>query len=230
MRRIAAALFATVSAISVASAADLPRQTYKAPAVVPVPVFSWTGFYAGVNLGYGWGDGDGTIDVAGFGSGPISGSGNGILGGGQIGYNWQTGPFVLGIETDFQGSGAKGDVTATAPGWAMVAEGKTEWFGTIRGRLGYAFDRTMFYATGGGVYGNGKLTGTTTLGNFSTSETSWTWTVGGGIEHMFLPNWSAKIEYLYVGTPDKVPLPPEAISVSGSSSANIVRGGINYHF
>jgi len=216
--------------VSVAFAADLPRSTYKAPALV-APVFSWTGFYLGVNLGYGWGSGDGTIAVGGFGSGPVSGDGHGILGGGQIGYNWQTGPVVFGVEADFQGSGSKGTVTATAPGWAMVATEKTPWFGTIRGRLGYAFDRTMLYVTGGGLYGNAELNGTTTAsGPFSSSTTYWTWVVGGGIEHMFLPNWSAKIEYLYAGTPDSVPVPPLTTAISGSAHANIVRGGINYHF
>jgi outer membrane immunogenic protein len=230
MRKMAAGLCATASMISVAFAADLPRSVYKAPAVV-APIFSWTGFYLGVNLGYGWGKGDGTIGVAGFGSGPISGSSSGVLGGGQIGYNWQTGPVVFGVEADFQGSGAKGNVTATAPGWAMVATNKEPWFGTIRGRLGYAFDRTMIYATGGGLYGNAELNGTTTAsGAFSSSATYWTWTVGGGIEHMFLPNWSAKFEYLYAGTPDKVPAPPLTTAISGSAHGNIVRAGLNYHF
>jgi outer membrane immunogenic protein len=216
--------------VSVALAADLPRSVYREPAVV-APVFSWTGFYIGANLGYGWGSGDGTITVGGFGSGPISGDGSGILGGGQIGYNWQAGPWVFGVETDFQGSGSKGSVTATAPGWAMVATQKTPWFGTIRGRLGYAFDRTLVYATGGGLYGNAELNGTTTAsGSFSSSDTFWTWTVGGGIEHMFLPNWSAKIEYLYAGTPSSGPVPPLTTAITGSAHANIVRGGINYHF
>jgi outer membrane immunogenic protein len=216
--------------ISVACAADLPRSVYKAPAVV-APVFSWTGFYLGANLGYGWNDGDGTITVAGFGSGPVTGSGNGILGGGQIGYNWQTGPIVFGVEADIQGSGGRGDVTATAPGWASVGTAKTPWFGTIRGRIGYAFDRTMIYATGGGLYGQTDLDGTTTAtGPFSASETFWTWTVGGGIEHMFLPNWSAKIEYLYADTPDNVPVPPLTTAITGTTHNNIVRAGINYHF
>ena len=231
MRKLAAGLCAAVSMISVAAAADLPRPVYKAPAVVPVPVFSWTGFYIGLNAGYGWGSGDGTITEGILGSGPISGKSSGFLGGGQLGYNWQYGPVVFGIETDFQGTTAKGTVTATTPAYSMVGTEKEPWFGTIRGRLGYAFDRTMIYATGGGLYGQSKLTGTdTAVGAFSNSATYWTWTVGGGIEHMFVPNWSFKVEYLYAGTPDKNPSPPLTTALSGSVHANIVRAGINYHF
>lgn len=219
----AAALFA-----GQAAAADLP---VKAPYRTAAPAFTWTGFYLGANVGYGWGSGDGTITVAGFGTGPVSGSAHGILGGGQIGYNMQTGPIVFGIEADIQGSGAKGNVTATAPGWAMVATEKNPWFGTIRGRLGYAFDRMMIYATGGGLYGDAKLSGVTTAsGAFSSSTTYWTWVVGGGLEQMFLPRWSVKFEYLYAGTPDRAPTPPLTTALTGNAHANIVRVGINYHF
>jgi outer membrane immunogenic protein len=138
---------------------------------------------------------------------------------------------VFGVEADFQSSTAKGTVTATVPAYGMVGTEKEPWFGTIGGRLGYAVDRTLIYATGGGVYGNAKLTGTdTAVGAFSDSVSFWTWTAGGGIEQMFLPNWSAKIEYLYVGSPDKTPAPPLTAFVNGSAHANIVRAGINFHF
>jgi outer membrane immunogenic protein len=216
-----------VSMISLASAADMPIYKARPPVVA---VFSWTGFYAGLNAGYAWGDGSGTMGT-GFAVAAISGSLSGFVGGGQIGYNWQMGSWVFGVETDLQGSAAKGTVTATAPGYSMLATEKLPWFGSIRGRLGYAFDRTMVYATGGAVYGSAELTGTdTALGPFSNSITYWTWTIGGGIEQMFMPNWSAKIEYLYVGSPNKVPVPPTAAWVDGSEHANIIRAGINYHF
>jgi outer membrane immunogenic protein len=138
---------------------------------------------------------------------------------------------VFGVEADFQGTAGKGTVTALTPAYAMTGTEKQPWFGTIRGRLGYAFDRTMIYATGGGLYGQSKLTGTdTAIGPFSTSATYWTWTVGGGIEHMIVPNWSVKLEYLYVGPPDKSPSPPLTTALTGSAHANIVRAGFNYHF
>jgi outer membrane immunogenic protein len=227
MRKIAVGLFATCSMISIACAADLPRSVYKAPAMV-APVFSWTGFYIGANVGYGWGSGDGTATVGGI-TGPISGSSNGVIGGGQIGYNWQTGPIVFGVEADFQGSGVEGNVTG--PGFINGRQ-STDWFGTIRGRLGYAWDRTMLYATGGGVYSDNHIKGTSTINGlaFDNSQTSWSWTVGGGVEHMFMPNWSAKIEYLYIGTPDSVPTAPFTTALSGSVHGNVIRGGINYHF
>lgn len=227
MRRIALGFFATVSMISLASAADLPRSVYKAPAMV-APAFSWTGFYIGANVGYGWGDGDGTATVGGL-TGPVSGSSSGILGGGQIGYNWQTGPLVFGVEADIQATGIDGSVTG--PNF-INGKSSVPWFGTIRGRLGYAWDRVMLYATGGGVYGEGRLKGTSLVNgtSFDNSATAWTWTVGGGIEYMFMPAWSAKVEYLYTDTPDKVPTAPFTTAINGSVHGNIVRVGVNYHF
>jgi outer membrane immunogenic protein len=89
-------------------------------------------------------------------AGSFSGSSNGFLGGAQAGYNWQTGPFVIGAELDFQGTTASGSVNASA-GSAITGTAKTPWFGTLRGRVGYAADRILFYATGGGVYGDTSL-------------------------------------------------------------------------
>jgi outer membrane immunogenic protein len=232
MRKLAIALGATMAMVGAASAADLPRTSYKAPAMVAAPLFSWTGFYVGANLGYGWSDGNGNLTVAGLGTGALTGSGDGILGGGQAGYNWQTGPWVFGVEADIQASGGKGTATAAFPGGAtMVSNVKTPWFGTVRGRLGYAWDRTMVYVTGGGLYGETKVDGVITgTGPFTGSASFWTWTAGGGIEHMFMPNWSAKLEYLYAGPPDNVPVPPGTTAITGSANNHIVRTGINYHF
>lgn len=213
-----------------ALAADLPRGPVKAPLQPFVPLFSWTGFYVGGNLGYGWSDGDGTI-TAGVVSGPYSGSGNGILGGVQAGYNWQTGGWVLGIEADFQASGGKGPVSGVAGAAVFTGTAKTPWFGTIRGRLGYTFDRTLVYITGGGVYGRAELEGVSNVTlPYSVSEDYWTWTVGGGVEQaLWASRWSAKIEYLYVGAPDNIPIPP-GTAVTGDLQSHIIRGGVNYRF
>jgi outer membrane immunogenic protein len=219
-----------VAGATAAGAADIPARApvYKAPAMVPV--LPWTGFYVGANVGYGWGDVDGTINL-GAGPGPITGDADGIVGGAQVGYNWQTGPWVFGVETDIQASGADGNVTATPGGALVTATGKVPWFGTIRGRVGYAFASTMIYATGGGAYGESELEGTvSTTGPFSSSENFWTYTVGGGVEHMFMPHWSAKLEYLYTGTPDHVALPPGTVGATGDVNSHLVRVGINYHF
>jgi outer membrane immunogenic protein len=235
MRKFAVALLAGCSfgLVSIACASDLParmpRKAPAAPVYVP-PSFSWAGFYVGANAGWGWSDGDGTVTMGGV-SGPISGSGDGFLGGVQAGYNWQMGNFVAGLETDFQGSSGSGDVNSIAGAVTTTGTVKTPWFGTIRGRIGYAPDRWLFYVTGGGVYGKATLDGSvSTTGPFSSSSTYWTWTAGGGIETMLWDKWSAKLEYLYVGTPDNAPIAPGMTVLSGRTHTDIVRVGLNYHF
>jgi outer membrane immunogenic protein len=241
--KLAVACAAATAVVGAANAADIrrpPPPVAKAPAFV-APLFTWTGFYIGANVGYGWGDGSGTVthvNVAPVGArGPISGDGDGILGGIQIGYNWQTGPFVIGFETDIQASGAEGTFTGRAgPAGPVTYRGTTEhpWFGTIRGRLGYAADRWLFYFTGGGYYAENKATGVATRPGFapvafSSTETGWGWTVGGGVEWAFVANWSVKAEYLYLATPDKVPARP-GTRINGDTDAHVVRLGVNYRF
>jgi len=226
-------LVMTSGLFSAALAADLPRSfPVKAPPLQTfVPLFNWTGFYLGGNIGYGWSDGDGTI-TAGVVSGPYSGSGNGVLGGVQAGFNWQMGNWVWGIEADFQASGVKGSVSGVAGAAVFNGEQKVPWFGTIRGRLGYAFDRTLIYVTGGGVYGRSELNGTSNVivGPYSVSQDFWTWTVGGGVEQaLWASRWSAKLEYLYISTPDNLAIPPNT-AVTGDINNHIVRVGMNYRF
>jgi len=220
-----------LGAVTAASAADLPgpppMPPPQAPAIyIPVaPVFSWTGFYLGANAGYAWSSGSGTFNP---GAKSFTASGNAFEGGGQLGYNYQVGGsgFVIGAEGDFQGDfGSGGTVTATGPGGGS-ATAKVPWFGTVRGRVGYAFDRLMIYGTGGAVFGDGTLSGP----GFSGSSTYWTWTAGAGAEWAFAGPWSAKLEYLYAGSPSSIPLPTSATSVSGSANTNLIRAGLNYHF
>jgi outer membrane immunogenic protein len=215
-----------LSGIATATAADLAPP----PAFVPAAqVFSWTGFYIGGNAGYGWTNASGTLTTT---TGPenFTASGNGFLGGAQAGYNWQIGPAVLGAEADFQGTTASGSFSAPA-GPVISATDKLPWFGTLRGRAGYAIDRVMLYATGGAVYGDTSMNGTvSTVGPFSSSSTFWTWTAGAGVEAAFWGCWSAKLEYLYIGTPSRIPAIPTVNTVTASASSNIVRAGINYHF
>jgi outer membrane immunogenic protein len=210
-----------------AMAADMPqRMPAKGPAVMYTPPFSWTGFYVGANAGWGWTSGDGSITVAGVPQ-TFSGDGNGFVGGGQLGYNWQAGNIVYGLETDFQGTAGSGTVTGTT----FTGTARTPWFGTIRGRLGYAFDRSMIYVTGGGAYGKSTLEGTDiNSGPFWSSATYWTWTAGAGYEAMLWDRWSAKLEYLYFATPSDAPAPNGTTALSGSAHTNLVRAGLNYHF
>jgi len=199
-----------VAGILVASpavAADLPR-AYPPPApyvaATPYGVYNWSGGYVGLNLGYEWGS------VANLALRP-----NGIAGGAQAGYNWQTGQFVLGGETDIQLSSAN---DTFAP-----YQFSNPWFGTVRGRAGLAFSNVLLYATGGLAYGEGRL-------NFlglTETHTDFGWTAGAGIEVGFTPNWSARAEYLYYD------LGNQNYVLTGSNNglaASLVRLGVNYRF
>jgi len=207
------AAVAVLGLATAASAADLPARTYtKAP---PLPaVYNWTGFYLGVNLGGAWTD---------------SGSNNGgVVGGGQIGYNWQGfgSPLVLGIEADIQGTSLKNSETIGA----YTAEAKVPAFGTVRGRIGYAWDRFMVYGTGGWAYSEAKASVTGPGGSVSDSKWSSGYTVGGGVEWAFMGPWSVKAEYLYVQARNtNLTLAGVPIS-TGDYHYNVVRAGLNYRF
>ena len=209
-----------------ASAADM---AVKAPAAVPQ--YSWTGFYIGGNLGYGWGHVDSTIDepllarIGAPASYVQSTSPDGLIGGGQIGYNWQISPqWVVGIEADIQGAAQKDTGTLNSsfstlingtPFFGTLAqshEEKLEWFATARARIGYLFwNNTMLYATGGLAHGHFSTswsgTSVTNLGVVpsttaykASAESRTGWTVGAGIEGALFDvrNWTWKIEYLYM--------------------------------
>ena len=179
---------------------------------VPQPLIdcSWAGPYLGGNLGYSWGS---------VGNNPAKPSG--FVGGIQAGYNWQNGgPWVFGVEGDLQVTGAD---DTFAP-WKF----SNPWFGTVRGRAGYAFSNIMFHGTAGLDFG--ELRGETF--SLSESHSSAGWTVGVGTEFYLTPfgvapNWSAKIEYLYVDLNDNH---FSLTGVSNSSRFGVIRAGVNYHF
>ena len=223
---IAAAAVLT-SAVCAQAADVAPRPYYKAPAELP---FSWTGFYAGINGGYVFGRSSWSDPAVGADSGKFNTSGG--LVGGQIGFNWQTGPVVLGIESDADWLGVKG--SSAGAGGVCAADGggqcqtRQTWLGTTRGRVGYAFDRWLPYITGGVAYGNIQAlqpTGTAT-------NTDAGWTAGGGLEYGFNRNWSAKLEYLHVdlGTATFMGAASATPTLSVPVTDEIVRAGINYHW
>ncbi|MGD9920495.1 MAG: outer membrane protein [Pseudorhodoplanes sp.] len=233
MRKIAIALLSTTALFGIsaqpASAADIARPVYKAPPPV-VAMYNWTGFYAGGNIGWGWSSGDGDIIINGA-AGTFSGSGDGFFGGVQAGYNWQNGPWVVGIETDFQASAGNGSISGFAGGNTLTASGDSPWFGTIRGRLGVAQDRALWYVTGGALYSKSEYDGIVTgFGPFSGSDTTWTWTVGGGLEWALFDRWTAKIEYLYAGPSSSVPSIPATRVTDGWADTHIIRTGLNFRF
>jgi outer membrane immunogenic protein len=212
-------------AAGAATAADLPAR--KGPVMAPIyaPVFTWTGFYVGANAGYGFGK----VKSRGWNAvGTLFGDTDGFVGGGQIGYNYQVGQAVFGLEADFQGADLK-----AGPSWAgfgVVGNSKVEWFGTVRGRIGYAFDRFLPYVTGGYAYGNVKTTLAPGLGinGFNgDSNTHSGWTVGAGLEYAITDNLTVRGEYLYVDL-DKKSIFGTAAKVGHEFS--VVRAGLNYKF
>jgi outer membrane immunogenic protein len=199
---VAAALVAAVWTSSV-EAADLG---YGQPYTVnqPLNMYSWAGPYLGGNIGWDWGSVD---------NNPTKPSG--FVGGAQAGYNWQNGPWVFGIEGDIQGTGA----SDTFAPWKF----SNPWFGTVRGRVGYALNNILFYGTGGLAFG--ELTGQTF--GLSESHTNAGWTVGLGAEVGLARNWSAKVEYLFVDLNDS------NFVITGNQNGyhfGVLRAGVNYHF
>lgn len=271
MKKLLLSSAALVGLTAGALAADLPARRAPPAPFVAVPVFTWTGFYVGVNAGYGFSDRNNssnqfgnltTFDSAGPGASPrainIGGFGNavnngnnsdGFIGGGQIGYNYQFGQFVIGLEADIQYSDFGGrrnnnaanqfgvfPATANQTGLGIAptvigspgnvaffnnnGTDRMEFFGTVRGRVGYAIDRLLIFGTGGLAYrdsssnqgagfvtpagffvsGPAAVAGSTfTTTNFNGRRTDDIgYAVGGGVEYAFTPNLSAKIEGLYV--------------------------------
>jgi outer membrane immunogenic protein len=249
MRSLLAALLCTACGVSVAAAADLPaRNVYKAAPMV-APAFSWTGWYAGVNLGYGWGSERGTGTIAGSAL-PINGafSSNtrfsGVAGGGQIGYNWQANALVFGIEADLQGTTERKQFTAgCGVGCAVSVTDSLPAFGTIRGRLGFAaWNRGLIYVTGGGAWLDAHTRATLTDAGgtaavFNSNNDKFGWTLGGGAEWMVWDRWSVKAEYLYmqannVATTAAIPaaLGGGTVTSGGRLTNNVARLGLNFHF
>jgi outer membrane immunogenic protein len=196
MKKLTVALCATTALFaSQAVAADLGRPIYKAPVVVAAPMM-WNGFYIGINGGLAAGDASASITGV---PGSLDITSRGGFGGGQIGYNWQFSPnWVLGVEADFQGGSIEGSVSLNGLGGGISAGSKTTAFGTARGRVGYAFGNSLLYATGGYAYGKNELFVTGLGGGISIERNHSGWTAGAGLEHAFAPNWTAKVEYLYV--------------------------------
>lgn len=218
------------AAMTPASAADM-RPAYKAYA--PAPVFTWTGFYAGLNAGYAFGDTRTDLVVPG-GVVPFSSDYDGFAGGAQIGYNWQSGALVLGLEADLQYADVSG--SNGMPPSFLFETNTLKWLGTARGRIGYAFDRFMPYLTGGFAFGKNEfeLVDVQTTTRITEARTHTGWAFGGGVEFAVRDAWSVKIEYLHVNLGDKGGYFQNVVVPGGSLTADLefdlVRGGLNYRF
>jgi len=220
---VAPLALAAVVAVPAAQAADLGgRPSYKDDGDYGAPRYLWTGVYAGAHAGYGWGTTNFT-DTIGLTSGNFDS--DGFLGGGTLGYNFQSGQIVWGIETDFSFS----DVTASTGAGACgsgVCRTSMDWLWTLRGRVGLDINGWMPYITGGLAVADADAAVT---GLASNGDTLTGWTIGGGLEVKLDRNWSVKAEYLFVDlghitVPDAQPIRAEF------DELHIVRAGINYKF
>jgi outer membrane immunogenic protein len=277
---------ATLAAASTAFAADIARPVYKAPPVV-VPAYSWSGCYVGGNAGWSGLSQSATTNPfpsPGFGAPAVGGAGlsgfgllptghdlddSGFIGGVHAGCNYQVSNWVFGIEGDYEWM--KRDVTTSVnalatfpaagplPAWNMTANGSNDWLASLRGRIGVAWDRTLFYATGGVAWtdtsytvtatglasGGGviNVVGVNSAGSFGDTKTGWV--LGGGIEYALGPNWLIRAEYLHYEFAGSSGVLPLVSTVAGAACApslcnwnvassdvriDVVRGGLTYKF
>jgi outer membrane immunogenic protein len=225
MKKILLSSVALLGLTAGAFAADLPSRRAPAPMMAAVPLFTWTGFYVGVNAGYGWNNNDHTVVTPAGTVLAVTGQDDGgFVGGAQVGYNYQFGAFVVGVEADLQYADIGGRGAFTVNGVNFFTDDSDNYFGTVSGRLGFAFDRALVYATGGFAYGD--------VGTFG--ESNGGWTVGGGVEYAFTNNLTMKVEGLYVNLDQNdVQFTRNGVvfnSNGGDNDFGVVRVGLNYKF
>jgi outer membrane immunogenic protein len=209
MKRMLIAGALALAAADHALAADLPAPMTPPPrapaAYLPaVPFYNWGGIYVGLNAGYTFG----TVSPTGLGNFNT----DGFLGGGTVGFNYQWAAIVAGLEGDWDYSNVS--ATGTFPGAGAF---ESNWLATARGRLGYAFDRILVFATGGAAFAPASIPG------FSATMTGWTG--GAGVEVAVAPNWTVKAEYLYIDFPN-----PSLGGTNFRQIDNVVRAGVNFKF
>jgi outer membrane immunogenic protein len=262
MKRLLLAAIILTALAGSALAADLPPSKAPPSAFAPPPL--WTGLYLGLNAGGSFSENnqvrlrDAGGDVPAFltlqsvGAVPTQASADygGFIGGGQIGYNYQWNPsFVVGLEADVAGLAGSANnqsavgVYAGSP-FSTSVNRSLDYLGTVRGRIGFLFTPTLLvYGAGGFAYAGTNL-GLSLIGpapftlSTSYSDTRGGWTMGGGAEWLFVPNWSAKAEYLYYDVGSAVA--PAAVAASGGAfdglksaakfNGHVIRAGVNYHF
>lgn len=190
------AALALLASVGAAQAADLPAPlpSHQAPLAAVVPLYDWTGFYLGAQVGYGWGDASGTQNAGGtfFPVVPYTIDPAGALAGGHIGFNYQTGALVVGAEADLEASNLNGSNVISAFDQTYFFNTEADTLASIRGRAGWAYERLMLYATGGVAWGRVTTPPLDRLDGWRTG-----WTAGAGVEYALARNWSAKFEYRY---------------------------------
>jgi outer membrane immunogenic protein len=219
--KIATMMAGAVLLATSATAADLGSPSRRGsikdgpPPPIEYRAFNWTGFYVGAQIGYAFGD-----TKSDFGGLANDYSTEGVVGGGHVGYNWQVQNIVFGIETDIEAS----DINGSGNSSGFAHDTQVDWIGSLRGRLGVAYDRTLFYATAGWAYGDVSINSAAV----SYSDIRSGYTVGGGIEHAFSPNMTMRIEYRYTD------LGEASASNVFTDTSNVdfhaVRAGVSFKF
>lgn len=239
MRRTATAfLTATMLAIGasqIASAADLPR---KQPAYIPPPppAYTWTGCYIGVNVGGAWGNIDATDVTTGAGVSPRE---SGFAGGGQIGCDYQMSQWVFGIRNVFDGTSISNGATIADPLFSGIVNGHLHWFDALTARAGYLIQpNVLLYGQGGAAWTSWDVTAINgagvQVGQISGGNRTG-WTAGGGVEWMFMPHWSAFLEYNFMGFGTRSSATTACVGgscavISAKSDLQNVLVGVNYRF
>lgn len=226
MKRFILAASAGLLAVAMASpstAADMPR-SYEGPVVPYVAPFSWTGFYVGINGGYGFGSSDWSSAITTGSTDPSGG-----LIGGTIGYNLQSGNWVWGFEGDIDYTWLEGtDNAGTGLCTGVGCRTEVPWLATFRGRIGWTFGQWMPYVTGGGAVASVKMT---PAFGAEASDSPFGWTLGVGIEYAMLGGWSVKAEYLYADFGDSTcEAATCGVDTTVDLTTNLVRFGVNYRF
>ncbi|MBR0717423.1 outer membrane protein [Bradyrhizobium liaoningense] len=235
-KSVLAAVAASLLLTTAASAADLAARPYtKAPAPMAA-VYDWTGFYLGADVGYGWGRSTGTLtNSGGLFPVPYSLNPSGVLGGGFIGGNYQISNVVLGVEADWQASDLNASGNFAGVGGPYAIGTKIKDYGSVRGRLGFVFDRWMVFGTAGAAWGSWDTSyGVAGANPFVTASvrSGIGWTAGAGVEYAFSGNWLGRVEYRYtdLGTASFVSTATNSAEVGNHVTINDVRVGIAYKF
>jgi outer membrane immunogenic protein len=227
-------LIALGMAAGPASAADLAaRPVYKAPPMVQA-AYDWSGFYIGINGG--WAEtNDRRTDPTGALFGDYNPNGGTV--GGQVGYRWQTGPVVFGVEAQGNWADLNGS-TANLLAPAGTIRSKMDAFGLFTGQIGYAWNSVLLYAKGGAAVTDRNfefIAGDGTLASSTGFDTRWSPTVGVGLEYAFAPNWSAGVEYnhIFEDRHDATFVTPAGVIIAGNRAGgdtDMVLGRLNYRF
>jgi outer membrane immunogenic protein len=228
MKRLVIAGALALAFAGQALAADFPAPPGPPPYLPVAPLYNWTGFYVGVNGGGAVGNSNWTDP-----NDPATGNFtvDGGLFGGTIGANYQTGRWVFGLEGDWDWSNLSATTFNTSCAFVGCTT-QSDWLATVRGRVGYTWDRLLVYGTAGGAFADVQAA----AGSLPLSDSVQAgWTAGAGVEYAFLPNWTAKVEYLYVGLGSMSCAAASCGATGGvntnvSLNENVIRGGVNFKF